>query len=758
MTDNILNNFYSLNFGDKSHSSFSRLSIRGLALACASLSALCTAPALAADASAPAAEDAPEIVVTAQKREESLQKVPISIGVLSGKTLDQQAVGGTIEALALQPSIALSSSDAGGSTQISIRGVAPALALGAGSSTVGYYVDSVPYGSVRNAAVPNTSSFDLSRIEVLRGPQGTLYGANALNGVVRVLTNDPDPSHFEVKMRAGLSATEGGEPSYRADAAINIPLIEDKLAVRLVGGVERAGGWINQPTRGVDNANSQLTEYVRVKVGARPSENLKVDLSAWLYRNKYEAANYSNSSGNQRAQIAFPGTTTFGSYNAKIVYDLPFATISSATSYMAFKMDLNSDFNFGPPVPNVNDPHLPSDYNLVSRLPGSVFTEEFLVNSNGEGPWRWSAGLFYRKAHDDTFHTFPAFAGPFSLNWRDKSKSYAAFGEITRSFADGHLELTGGLRYFHDDVRTITTTASNNLFPPGEVRQKAHATTPRVVMTWLPNSDITAYISYSQGFRSSLPQAPLTHLLNSTIPNTTPDKLTNYEIGSKGKLLGGLLTYDASVYYIKWKGVQQLLSLFDDPDGDGNGVGVGYLANGTSASGLGVDLALTLQPTTGFQIGGSIGYSGLTQDADVKQNLTGVEEVLYPKGSRIPFSPEYTLGGYVSYAFALNDKLDGKFKVSASYRSKTILKTHDNGLQTALCRPEAPGAVILVCESGRPFFVNGNFDISTHNNQTVSLFVENLTNWGGKTDPAYSFPTEYRPRPRTWGIQYSATF
>lgn len=722
-------------------------SFRLVALTCVSIGALCAPSAMA---QTPSNEvELAEIVVTAQKREESLQKVPISIGVISGKTLDQQAVGGTIEALALQPSIALSSSDAGGSTQISIRGVAPALALGAGSSTVGYYVDSVPYGTVRNAAVPNTSSFDLSRIEVLRGPQGTLYGANALNGVVRVLTSDPDPSQFEVKMRAGISATEGGEPSYRADAAINIPLISDKLAIRLVGGVERAGGWINQPLRGVEDANSQLTEYVRIKVGARPSENLKIDLSAWLYRNEYKAANYSDSSGNQKTQIGFPGETTFGSYSAKIVYDLPFATISSATSYMAFRMDLNSDFNFSPlTVPN------PADFNLVSDLPGSVFTEEFLVSSNHEGPWRWSAGLFYRKAHDDTFHTFPAFAGPFSLNWKDKSKSYAVFGEVTRSFADGKLELTGGLRYFHDDVKTITTTASNNLFPAGEVRQKAQATTPRVVMTWLPNSDLTAYISYSQGFRSSLPQAPLTHLLSPTIPNTTPDKLTNYEIGSKGKLFGGLMTYDASLYYIKWKGVQQLLSLFS------NGVGVGYLANGTAASGLGVDLALTLQPTRGFKIGGSIGYSGLTQDADVKQNVTGVEEVLYPKGSRIPFSPKYTLGGFVSYAFALNDNLDGKFNASASYRSKTILKTHNNGNQTALCNPKGPPSAvpIQICESDRPFFVNANFDISTHNNQTVSLYVENLTDWGGKTDPAYSFPTEFRPRPRTWGIQYSATF
>ena len=176
MTDNILNNFYSLNFGDKSHSSFSRLSIRGLALACASLSAF--APRRLYGGCWPGREDAPEIVVTAQKREESLQKVPISIGVLARQDARPAGGGGTIEALALQPSIALSSSDAGGSTQISIRGVAPALALGA-SSTVGYYVDPVPYGSGEKCRCPQHQQLDLSRIEVLRGPQGTLYGQRA---------------------------------------------------------------------------------------------------------------------------------------------------------------------------------------------------------------------------------------------------------------------------------------------------------------------------------------------------------------------------------------------------------------------------------------------------------------------------------------------------------------------------------------------------------------------------------------------------
>lgn len=133
-----------------------------------------------------------EIVVTAQKREEKLQNVPISIAVLGGKALDKQVAGGSLEALVSVPGISQSTSDAGGMTQVSIRGVSAAVPFGGGSGTTGYYVDSIPFSLVRSAAVPNTNAYDMSRLEVLRGPQGTLYGASALNGVVRILTNDAD--------------------------------------------------------------------------------------------------------------------------------------------------------------------------------------------------------------------------------------------------------------------------------------------------------------------------------------------------------------------------------------------------------------------------------------------------------------------------------------------------------------------------------------------------------------------------------------
>jgi len=184
-------------------------------------------------------------------------------------------------------------------TQVSIRGVSPAVPFGGGSSTIGYYIDSIPFALVRSAAVPNTSDYDMSRIEVLRGPQGTLYGASALNGVVRVLTNDADPTRLEIKARVGGATTQGGAGSYRADAAINVPLIDDKLAIRVVAGVERDGGWINQPVRGVDNANSSLSENLRVKVAATPIENLRIDLAAWLSHDRYDAASYADDAGNQ---------------------------------------------------------------------------------------------------------------------------------------------------------------------------------------------------------------------------------------------------------------------------------------------------------------------------------------------------------------------------------------------------------------------------------------------------------------------------
>src|SRR4029077_2341865 len=129
-----------------------------------------------------------------------------------------------------------------GGTQVSIRGVTAAAPTFNGGSTVSYYVDTIPFGFVRSALAPDASVYDLSQVEVLRGPQGTLYGASALNGVVRILTNDADLNSSDYKVRGSDSHTDGGGNNYRADAAANIPLIDGKLAARAVVGYESDSG------------------------------------------------------------------------------------------------------------------------------------------------------------------------------------------------------------------------------------------------------------------------------------------------------------------------------------------------------------------------------------------------------------------------------------------------------------------------------------------------------------------------------------
>lgn len=689
----------------------------------------------------PPATDGQDIVVTAQKREESLQKVPISIAVLGGRALDRQSSGGTLAALTLVPAVAQSTSDAGGMTQISIRGVAPAVPFGGGSSTTGYYIDSIPFALVRTAAVPSTNVYDLSRIEVLRGPQGTLYGASALNGVVRILTNDADPTKWEFKARGGVSTTKGGDASFRTDAAVNVPLIADRLAIRIVGGVERLGGWIDQPVRGKRNANSSLSDDVRVKLDARPTDRLRIDLEAWLSRSQYDAANYADDAGNQSTPLPQPGSTKYGAYNAKVTYDLPFMTISSATSKIYFRQKILTDFSYAAPI----DPHL---LQLYSDLPARVFSEELLLNSNGDGPWRLSAGAFYRKANDDRYQTLPAVLAGKAISWSDRSKSYAVFGQITRTFADDRFELTGGLRYFHDDVDTVTLTPPNSLLPAGKASVKAHAVTPRVVATWLPNPHLTAYASYSQGFRSALNQTPLT-LLAAPLPPAKSDKLDNYEVGAKGSVGNGLLTYDVSAFYIKWNKVQQAGSLlYGNPP-----VYISATINGVSASGFGTDVSLALHPTDALQVGGTFSYNDLKDDRDVTQN--GI--VLYPGGARLPFSPKYTASAFAIYTVPVNGDVDAVFKVSGNYRSREELRALGGGTQLTYCSVTGANQNAF-CRSGAPLFVNPNVDISSHSGKTFSVYVQNLTNWNGLTDPSYSPTTPFRARPRTIGVQFETRF
>ena len=664
-----------------------------------------------------------EIVVTAQKRDERLQNVPISISVLGGAQLENPTFASVSDALSTVPGVATNQDYGGSGTVVTIRGVASGQTVFVGSSPVAYYLDSMPFGLVKSAIAPDEDAYDLQRIEVLRGPQGTLYGASALNGVVRVLTNDGDLHSFDFKVRGSDSYTDGGSNNYRGDLAVNVPLVDGKLAARAVVGYENDGGWIDTPIKSGAN-NAELRNY-RLKLNAQPTNDLSVGLSWWRTHDNYGApytagANYKNSSLNNQ-----PISTDFDAYALKIGYRNSGYSLSSTSSYLTFRNDTNLDF-----ASLIGFPYV-----LFTGLTSHVFSQEVLLNSPNDGAWRWYVGGMYRRAtegrlqYDSLLDPVTGFADAVD----DTSKSYAAFGELTRLFMDGRLEATVGLRQFEDHVIQAGTLVPTG--PPVPAEGKFHATTPRAVLTWHASDNVMIYGSYSQGFRSGFPQditAPVDY------PPVNADKLFNYESGAKGSLWGGRVNFDAAVYYMDWTHVQQTIEVpFQN-------VETSVVVNGQSASGEGIDLAVTVQPLTGLTLGITASWNNLEMDSAVYSG--GV--LLFNKGDRLNYSPETTAGASAAYAFPLGALgLSARLSASANYTSAQSFRAN-------------PGGPVTLIGIGDPIVIGRlGMSIDARYRWTATLFVNNVNNERGAVIRPYLDPDYIsRVTPRTAGLQLEYHF
>ena len=503
-------------------------------------------PALAdPQASTPDPANLEEVTVTAQRRgEETLLKVPVSIQVLGGESLDHTSVAGVSEAINQVSGVTMIDNQQGGGAQISVRGVTAGGPLFYGSSTVGYYLDDIPFAFVKSAIAPDTDAYDLQRIEVLRGPQGTLYGASALNGVIRVLTNDADLNNYDFKMRTSTSNTDGGGENYRGDFAVNVPLLPGQVAVRAVVGYNRTSGWIDN-TFATDTNTADIAN-IRLKLNAKPTDDLSIKLSYWHSSSQYGAPSTANDNGDSDSQINQPLKAIYDTVGLSTDYNFPGFTLSSATSYIDYSSKGDLDYLHLAP--------------LYTGLYNRTLAEELGLHSTGEGPWRWSAGAMYRHSEDQLVQTLGALL-PAPINWSDGSGSSAVFGELSRRLMDDSLEITLGLREFHDEVvdKENVQGEGNPNIPLYHRDSTFNATTPRAVLTWYPSNDLTFYASYSQGFRSGFAQNANVYVAAPGIPPVRPDKLTNYEIGSKGSLWDRDIYFDAAVYYMDWKDIQQTL-------------------------------------------------------------------------------------------------------------------------------------------------------------------------------------------------------
>jgi outer membrane receptor protein involved in Fe transport len=661
-----------------------------------------------------------EIIVTAQRREERLQDVPISLSVVGGPTLDKSTAEGVIEVLTQVPGVSGTAAVQGSGTQLTVRGVTAAAALFSGSSPIAYYLDSIPFGFVKSAIAPDSSTYDLDRVEVLRGPQGTLYGASALNGVMRVLTKNADLEELEFKARTAISSTEDGGQNYRGDVALNIPLVEGKLAARAVVGFQDFDGWIDKPDQ--KDFNDARIRTLRMKLNAQPDDRLSLGLSAWLSRGDYGGPSRGDDDRRNPFSASEAIDTDFDAYRCTVGYDFDAFSVTNAISRLDYGTGGYSDF--------------PGAL-VFSELESDVFTEELTASSHPEGPWRWSIGGAYREVDDRTFQYFAAVPGGAQINpyeWLDRSHSSAVFGEVTRALAAGKFELTAGLRYFEDELRSQEGVPA--AVPAQRVNPQFQATTPRLILTWHATRQNTLYASYGEGFRSGFDQFLLARrLLN--FPPVKPDTLRNYEIGVKGNAMQGSVSYEAALYYINWNDVQQSLAVVVE------GVPRAANMNGGSASGMGLDFGIAVRPAVGLELAANISWNDLTFDSDV---FSG-GELLFASGERLNSSPEWTANASASYRFPLGDSgFEGLLSGSASYTSEQKFVTLLDG------RYSTVGDTILIGHA--------SFAVRAPSRWTASLFVDNVGDENGSAIrsplgvPAWST----RVRPRTMGLQLDFSF
>ena len=601
-------------------------------------------PAPQADQSATDIDRA-EIVVTAQKRVEDQQDVPVSISVVSGEDLVESGAAQLTEIAGYVPGMHVSNLGAPGQTQVSLRGIVP---LAAGAS-VGVYVDDGPVGS--STVYTESAGFtvellpyDLTRIEILRGPQGTLYGASTIGGLLKYVTVAPDLN--ELSIRAGVEAfnlRHSGEIGHAVQGFVNAPLIHDRLAVTASFARRKTPGWIDNVQTGDRDQNGFDQTGFRGSLLWRPIDDLRVRLSAM--RQEIDSENSTiivqdlteTPVGNGRSNFNFvpePFTSEFQNYAGTIEYDFDFATLSSTTTYTDAERreEVDASRIFGVLFPLLTGGAIgagitPFD-NLITM---EKVTEEIRLTSPSGGRFEWLLGYFFTDEKADNRQIVNSFdmngeviapLNPLAtVGLPSTYKEHALFGNATFRFTD-QFWLSGGLRWAKND-QTFRQISSGAIVPTADTPGESEETivTYSISPQYHLNSDTMFYGRVATGYRPGGPNV----ILPGVPPTFDADTITNYELGLKTRLANRTVSLDLALFRMDWDDIQ-VAQAFGGTSG---------LANGGTARSQGIEAAVLWQPVRGLTFGANGAYTDaeLTEDAPAIGGLDGDRLSLVPKFS-----------------------------------------------------------------------------------------------------------------------------
>ena len=592
-----------------------------------------------------------EIVVTAQKREERLLDVPQSVSVVSADDIANLGATQFSDFANTVPGLSFTTLGVG-QNQITLRGVTSG--GNDNSPTVAVYIDEVPYGSSTPFALAgryglDAGLFDLDRVEVLRGPQGTLYGASSIGGIVKYVTNPPDTGSFSGDARIGVSDTgDGGGVNYDGAAAVNMPLVTNEAAVRLSGYYSHNGGYIDDveifgSNSIIKDVNSSHVEGGRLDFLLTPTDALSIRINGFVQdisrsgdaTADYRIATGAPAQGGLDQLRGYPGAFDqhFHLVSGTVTYDLGSAALTSVSSYQTMRSEWIDDVTAGF-VPELNSFGL-GPYSAAAdpvNLTLDKFTQEIRLASKGTNTLEWLIGGFYTHesaSDDESFATLNPARQPvandlYTYDLPTTYSEYAAFGDLTWHLTS-KFDVTGGLRYAHDQQDFQQT--GSGLF--GATSQ--YFTSSEGVFTYLANAryrftdHMTGYLRYATGYRPGGPAIVVA--TDPTAPNHfNPDHLKSYEAGIRSETANQHFVVDLSVYDIDWTDIQV------------NGVVGGFstFTNSTSPAHIqGSELALTARPLSGLNLTGAFAYQHAYMVA-ADPNLGSAA------GARMPNVPRFT--------------------------------------------------------------------------------------------------------------------
>lgn len=661
-----------------------------------------------------------EVIVTAQKYQERAFDVPISMSVVSGPDLQRLGITNLQDLQYYVPGMFMQ--DNGDTQFITIQGVSNFFGQGA---LVGTYLDEADVTSEGSFGL-DLNAYDLARVEVLKGPQGTLYGEGSLGGTIRYITNKPALDAFQMGADVTALFDQYGAPEERVETMVNAPIVAQVFGLRVAADLHDGGGWIDQPAANQKNINSKNLADVRIEGRWQPRDDLTVEATEVIHR-ETSGPHFGEDPPGIYTQV-FNLTTTpsiADSYNISNLTlnweSAPITVVNSATYFVYHDSTPNWGISLQltpPPSPRYDE------YDATATRVDESLSDELRLSGSVD-EWRWMLGGFYKRLDDNTppynyYIDVPGPPGsglppPYPYYSDIYSSSRSVFGDTSYRLFD-RLTLGVGMRYFTDD---------ESAFIFGDTqREKATFTSsdPRFYAQYAISREMNIYASAAKGFRSG-------GFNGLGVPQYQPEHVWTYELGTKMRLLDDRLSVDSD-FYVSDYGAYQIIGVEPPPAPP-----LDITRNAGDARIKGGEIAAVADPGNGWRLGASADY------INARFVEVAVLDSAFAVGDPLDYVPRYQIMTWAERDFRWRGR-SGFTRIDYTQRSPEPYRNRSFGPW-------------YYSQSGHMYLLGFHTGINWTRNLRLEFFVQNLLN-----DREFSGPDSiemYAPReqPRTFGVSFS---